>query len=100
MNQWLFLFELIFLWYLIGAILILIGIAIDNIKGREIEITVDDLVYNLKSAMLGPLLLFLVLVWFLEKIDNILKNKRDKVLWRNKRAKTKHILFGKKDDLK
>ncbi len=100
MDNLIFLLEIVFLWYISGLILTLCGIAIDNIRGQEIEIRVDDIIYNLKNAAFGPLLLFMVLIYIAEKVDDFLKNKRDKVLWRNKRAKTKHILFGKKDDTK
>jgi len=87
------------LWYLLGTMAMLGHYLILNfIKKEEIIVTYNDVVCFFGYSMAGPLL-FLIPVF--KKAFEIMENYdtvKDKVVWRNRRAKTKQVLYGDPDD--
>ncbi len=83
-------------WYGLGIATILLARIIANGELRVRD--VDDC---LKLGLCGPLLYVFALLQgiynLLSKIQDVLTNHKDKVLWRSKRKKTEHILYGKSD---
>lgn len=85
--------------YLIGLLLILLDLLYKNYIAKSIiELKVKDVIGYFVASLLGPLLLLVPvgkgLVNFIEWIDD----NHDRVVWQNRRANNKKILFGRVDD--
>ena len=83
-------------WYGLGIATILVTRTVSN--G---ELRVRDIDDCLKLGLAGPLLYVFAICSGIHtvccKIQDVLTNHKDKVLWRSKRKKTEHILYGKSD---
>lgn len=88
--------ELASSWYGLGIATILLTRIFTN--G---ELRVRDIDDASKMGLVGPLLyvfaLFSGIGTIFSKIQDILTNHKDTVIWRSKRKKTEHILYGKSD---
>lgn len=93
------LFEGILLWYASGVVTLFLYFLWRNFhKKDEIVITIEDLVNNGLFAIGGPILWLLpVFKFFIDLAENYGKVK-SKVVWKNRRAKNKDILFGDSND--
>lgn len=84
-------------WYLIGIVTIIASAII-----KEGELRVRDIDESIKMGLFGPMLYVGYFLGFLfrtcEKIQDLLTNHKDKVLWRSKKKRTEHILYGDKHD--
>lgn len=83
-------------WFLSGVFCTIIILLYSNfIEKKEIEITLSIILRFLIISLIGGPLLSLIWfmpIWYmLETIYNINKSK---VIWRNKRARSKNVLFG------
>ena len=67
-------------------------------KKEEIIFAVKDLVAYSLFAIGGPILWFVPLVKLVIDIIENYDKIKDTVVWKNRRAKNKEILFGDKDD--
>lgn len=87
------------LWYLSGVIALFIYLLYLNFfKKEEVTVKVEDLVSSSLVALAGPILWLIPIFKFgIDLIENYGKVKH-RVLWKNKRAKNKEILFGDADD--
>lgn len=83
-------------WYLIGYILYLSKIAFT--KG---EITVRDIKESFGPAIGGPILVVIQTIIILSRVIDIigifLDSHENRVIWRSKKNRNKHILFGDND---
>jgi len=88
--------ELASSWYGLGVATILLTRVFTN--G---ELRVRDIDDASKMGFAGPLLYLFALCSGIHticcKIQDVLTNHKDTVLWRSKRKKTEHILYGKSD---
>lgn len=84
-------------WWFAGFVLRMLYVAKD--RG---QIKVEDLMEALVLGIVGPFLFVIWLIWkgmeFVSALNNALLQHRDRVLWRSKRKKTEHILYGKNTD--
>lgn len=87
------------LWYLAGITAMFIYLLfLQFYKKAEIELKVEDLVTSSLVALGGPILWLLpVFKFFIDLAENYGKVK-SKVVWKNRRAKNKDILFGDSND--
>jgi hypothetical protein len=85
------------LWYILGiACVLILAWLYNNIEESGLVVTVDDIIKGFMLSLSGPLLLMPILYFvyidfisqFIPKID------KDKIIWKSKKAKTNHILFG------
>ena len=87
------------LWYLSGLVAMFIYLLhLNFLKKEEITIKIEDLVTTSLTALAGPILwLVPVFKFCFDLVENYGK-VRHVVLWKNRRAKNKEILFGDNND--
>lgn len=86
-------------WYSAGLLAILLHtLWQDVIKKQEITITINDLGTSLVIACLGFLLWIIPIAAFLVDLSKNYGKIKYKVIWKNKRAKNREILFGDIDN--
>ena len=92
-------FDYCVLWYLVGLVAMFIYLLfLQFYRKAEIELKVEDLVTSSIVALGGPILwLIPIFKFFIDLAENYGKVKH-RVLWKNRRAKNKEILFGDNDD--
>jgi uncharacterized membrane protein len=83
------------LWYLVGTTAMFIYLLfLQFYRKAEIELKVEDLVVSALLALVGPVLWLIPIFKFLIYLVESYGKVKSKVVWRNKRAKNKDILFG------
>lgn len=88
-----------FLWYAAGLLALFLHFIIRNFfKKEEIIIKIEDITSSLGLALAGPILYVIPIAKFLFDLAENYGKVKHKVLWRNRRAKNKDILFGDTDD--
>ena len=87
------------MWYLSGWLCL--GVLLwfnDRRKEMGIEVSLDDIIQGTCYALAGALLLIPVLFFTYEEfiVPLFPKINKEKILWRSKKSKVNHILFGDK----
>ena len=91
--------QIVAAWYGAGVIALLVHILYKNFfKKEELVIKVEDLTMLAFLAIGGFLLWFIPIVYLAIDIMKNYDNIKSTVLWKNKRAKNREILFGEDDD--
>ena len=97
LNEIIYWTEVSIAWYLSGMLLLIGRIVI--LKG---ELSVKDIKESFGSALAGPLLIvgyifvttILTISAIIDKISLFLSRHENHVIWRSKKNRNKHILFG------
>ena len=87
------------LWYLAGLLAMLVYLLFNNfVKKDEVIIRVEDLFASFMISLGGPILWLIPIGKFLIDLTENYGKVKHVVLWKNRRAKNKEILFGDNDD--